>query len=419
MTSWPELAPVLSWVRRETGLDFDGCHLDRMAASVERAWAGAGAVGHDEYLALLRTDPEIFDALTERLTVGESYFFREPAHFNLLRERIAPERLALRGGPLRIWSAGCAGGEEPHSVAIALDEVGLLDHAVIVATDLSERALQRAREAVYGQWSLRRCNEEQRRRWFHAHGPRWRLDDRYRQAVTWRTSGLLDGPAARGLDLVLCRNVLLYLAPEALERAAVTLHDALAPGAWLLVGASDPPLEHPGLELLVGRHGVAYRRAAAAPELPPGPRQRRPVTSSRSAPPAPTPRTRSPARTQPSCPTVPAHRPAPTTHDERGLDAEARLAAAVEHLDAGRYDQAAAEAAAARYLDPAMVGAHLLLAHTAEVLGDAHAALRSFRQAHALLVSLPSEVLVAPVGEPAGQLVEAIRTRLDRTEPER
>lgn len=411
MTSAAELAAVLRWVRGATGLDFEGCHRDRMAATVERAWVDAGAGSHEDYVALLRTDREVFDALTEALTVGESYFFREPAHFTLLQERIAPERLALHGGPLRIWSAGCAGGEEPHSAAIALDEVGLLDRADILATDISERALQRARDGVYGQWSLRRCDDEERQRWFHPHGPRWRVDDRYRSAVTWRTSGLLDGPPANRLDLALCRNVLIYLAPATLERAAAALHDALAPGGWLLVGASDPPLEHPGLELCVDEHGVTYRRAASTPKVPPPAGEHRPT--SRSEPPASTTRARPRPRVGRARPVPATHRPAPSAPETRSLDAEGRLTAAVEHLDAGRYEDAAAEAAAARYLDPGLVGAHLLLAHTCEILGDARGAVRSYRHAHALLAVMPSDASVAPVDEPAGRVLDAVQSQID------
>lgn len=416
-----ELAPVLAWVRAETGLDFEGGHRTRMAATLQRAWAASGAGSHEEYLDVLRSTPEAFVDLAERLTIGESYFFREPAHFALLRDRIVPAHQDLHGGPLRIWSAGCAGGEEPHSVAIVLDEIGALDHAVIVATDLSERALDRAREGLYGHWSLRRCDDEQRRRWFHPHGPRWRVDDRYRAAVTWRTSGLLDGPPGRGFHVVLCRNVLIYLSSDALVQVADSLHDALAPGGWLLVGASDPMLDHAGLELVVGEHGVAYRRAdprrSAAPAPRPGPK----AAGSAPAPTKVLERRARAARRGPSSPRPAAVQRAPsaTPPDAPVGDAQARLDAAVAHLDGGRYDDAAVEAAAARYLDPGLVGAHLLLAHACDVRGDHHRAARSYREALALLVTLAPDALVTPVDEPAARLVAAVQGQLERTEPTR
>lgn len=415
-----ELAPVLAWVRAETGLDFEGGHRTRMTATLQRAWADSGASSHEEYLDVLRSTPEAFVDLAERLTIGESYFFREPAHFALLRDRIVPERKDRRDGPLRIWSAGCAGGEEPHSVAIVLDEIGVLDRAVIVATDLSERALDRARKGVYGHWSLRRCDDEDRRRWFHPHGPRWRLDDRYRAAVTWRTSGLLDGPPGRGFDVVLCRNVLIYVSSDALVHAATSLHDAMAPDGWLLVGASDPILEHPGLEVVVGEHGVAYRRSDPRRSGAPAPRRELQSTGRASAP-TPPPVLERRARTAQRGPEPPrtgaVPRPASVTPtDPLTSDAIARMEAAVGHLDGGRYDEAAAEAAAARYLDPGLVGAHLLLAHACEVRGDHHRAARSYREALALLVALPPDEVVAPVGEAAARLVSAVQGQLERTE---
>jgi chemotaxis protein methyltransferase CheR len=417
VTERDDVSALIHWLGERTGLDFDGCHRDRMARTVREALARSGAGGPGAYVQVLEHDIEELEELKDRLTVGETYFMREPAHFELLRATIVPERLAARPGPLRVWSAGCASGEEPYSVAIALDEMDLLDHARIVGTDLSERALDRARAGRYGRWSLRRCGDEERAAWFEADGSRWQLRDRYRDAVQWRLSGLLDGPPAGAFDVALCRNVLIYLTGDAIRAAAAALHDGLNPGGWLLVGASDPPLEHPGLVRVATGHGIVYRRRAhtgavepaVAEPAPPQPaakpaHRRRPRTRSErrpSTPPA--------ARRQSSAPATTAP---PGPADDATADAWLRCRAAVGHLEAGRLTEARREAAAAHYLDPTLVGPHLVLAHVCELDGDAEAAVRAYRNAIAVLGDLPPDATVELVDEPARQLMDALIRRL-------
>lgn len=421
-----DLATITDWLAEQTGLVFDGSHADRMADTVGRAYQGSGAASPGDYIEILQHDPVAYDTLTDRLTIGETYFFREPRHFELLRSRIAPERATLHLRPLRVWSAGCASGEEPYSVAITLAEAGMADGATIIGTDLSAPALERARRAVYGNWSLRRCGEDERRAWFRPQGRRFRLRAEYREAVRWSARGLLDGPPGGGFDVVLCRNVLIYLSPGAVQEAAEVLHAALVSGGWLLMGASDPPLAHPGLELKIGSHGIAYRRVdrhrarsrGAAPAWVP-------TSSPTMATSSPAPRTSAPIRMDPAPP--PPARPAaawqavsePADDGDDPLNAHLRYRAAVAHLEAGDTGGAAREASAARYLDGDLIAAHLLLAHLADLDGDANAASRGYRSAVALLTELPGDVTVELVDEPAGNVLDGVLRRLSRLEGDR
>lgn len=410
-----DLATITRWLAEQTGLVFDGSHAARMADTIERAYQDSGVASPDDYIELLQHDPGAYGTLTDRLTIGETYFFREPRHFELLRSRIGPEHSTLHRRPLRVWSAGCASGEEPYSVAITLAEAGMADGATIVGTDLSERALERARQAVYGDWSLRRCGDDERRAWFRPHGRRFHLRAEYRDAVRWDARGLLDGPPAGGFDVVLCRNVLIYLSPSAVREAAEVFHAALAPGGWLLMGASDPPLEHPGLELRIGAHGIAYRRvdrhrghALDAPA---------PVATASPPPPTPAPVRRHPTRERPAHPATPSRASSEPAEDGGGpLDARLRYRAAVAHLEAGDVGGAAREASAARYLDSGLLAAHLLLAHLADLDGDAAAAARGYRAAVALLTELPGHVIVELVDEPASNVLDGVLRQLTRLE---
>lgn len=421
---------LVDHIAERTGLNFDGCHRKRMTETVEDILGESGAADPTHFLRLLHSDPTQYERLTDRLTVGETYFMREAAHFELLRTTIAPERLDARRGHLCIWSAGCASGEEPYSLAIALDEAGLLGQATIVGSDLTERALDRAREALYSRWSLRRCDAEQRRRWFDIEGSRFRLKSRYRDAVEFRRASVLDPPPVRSVDVALCRNVLIYLTPGAVRTAAATLHDALAPGGWLLTGASDPPLEHPGLVREVSGHGVAYRRLA--------PTVSRAATIALRGPEPASPAARQPRRRRhdadrpdraaaafslpPSGGTSRPCRAGATSAvaaADTPCEAHARYFAAVEHLAADRPHEAGREARAAVYLDPSTIAAYLLLAQIAQQTGDVKAYLRDHRNALALLLEQPSDAIVPLLDERAGHVVQGVLDRLRKVDASR
>lgn len=449
-TADEELEAFLRRVADRTGLDVDGSHRARMVQAVTQLCSDAGASSFGSYVAQLEREPEAYEALLHRLRVGETYFFREPAHFDFLREVVVPSWLCgAEGRTLQVWSAGCATGEEAYSVAIALGELGALGRARILGTDLSERALHGARMSSYSAWSLRRCDEEQRRTWFRAHGGRFHLRERYKGAHEWRVHNLVDGPPAGRFDVVLCRNVLIYLTAEGLRSATAALHDALAPGGWLLLGASDPVLDHPGLDRSVGRHGVTYRRAGAPAghggadpsPVPYGRTSRSTLHGSGTGRPA-TRRARSQAPPEPrgggrSAPPV-ATRPAATPDvvsairslGDRGdlraaselaeaavaadpADARLRYLAATVHLGAGDPATAAVAATAAIFLDPRLVAAHLLLAQAAQQSGHLARAQRSYRNALELLEAMPADADVPLLdGETAAHLAAVVAGEL-------
>jgi chemotaxis protein methyltransferase CheR len=179
------------------------------------------------------------------VTNNETYFFRETRQFDVLVDQVVPERRAAAPGrPLRLLSAGCSSGEEPYSVAIALQNAGLAPGRAweMDGCDLNPDRIARAREAVYEEGSLRACDEETRRRYFAAEGPRFRLRDRYRAGVRFFQANLLSPGFAldRGAyDVILCRNLLIYFCDAAFDRAIGLLQRSLAPGGYLFLGHSE------------------------------------------------------------------------------------------------------------------------------------------------------------------------------------
>lgn len=332
--------------------------------------ARALAMEGPEFLARLYAgEARCVTALVEASVVAETYFFRHPEQFELLRAELlvpAGER------PLAAWSAGCATGEEAYSVAMAMLAAGRGSQADrVVATDVSARSLRVAREGAYGPWSLRKLDPGVRRRWFDPpSGREARVVPVVRERVEFRVHNLLrDPPPAEAFDLVVCRNVLIYFDPPTAAAVAAKLLSAVRPGGLLLLGPVEAPFAD-GLDAIrIDAAGTcAWRRVspgAARPRarrptpVPARPARPRPVATPAAAPAAP-------AGTQPAPPAAPA---AP-----RAIDA-ARAAAR-------RGDLAEAERIAR---DAAMLDlcpeSWLLLAQAAESRGDVPGAVDAARKA--------------------------------------
>jgi chemotaxis protein methyltransferase CheR len=185
--------------------------------------------------------------MLEAVTIRETYFFREPRQLEALRDELLPgvagENSASR--TLRIWSAGCASGEEPYSVAIVVLESGLFDgwSVEILGTDLVPEAVEAARRGLYRESSLRAVSGERRERYFTKEGANaWRLDERVRRMVAFDILNLADERAVASFpvfDLVLCRNVLIYFGEAARRRTVIAFYHRLREGGFLLLGHAE------------------------------------------------------------------------------------------------------------------------------------------------------------------------------------
>lgn len=464
---------AVALVRQRTGLIFSEARRPAFHSALASSMRRAGLRDPGTYLARLGDESALLDDLVTEITVGETYFFREPRQFDAIRHQIIPSLLSrqARERPLRVWSAGCATGEEPYTLAIVLRELGLAGAAHIVATDLSRAALTKARQARYTKWSLRGVSDEVVRTYFeHAHD-RFLLAPSIRDAVDFRYLNLAEdsypSPSAGvwGMDLILCRNVLIYFGADTVARVARRLLDSLSDDGWLLLGASDPPLgDLVPCDVVATGAGLAYRR--------PGRGDTRPGTTVAVTPifvrPEQPPPVPPPAGSGPTGVVIP-EAPADDLNGIVGADAErnddgatnlaARLVqhdepdpipwilrvrslanrgdldaagractTALDHhrtsaeltylhaallAEAGHDSEAAAAARRALYLDRGFVVAHFALGRALARLGDTAGARRAFHNAERLLAAgNPTELVPASDGEPAGRLVEMARAQL-------
>lgn len=222
----------------------------------------------DYYYYLRYDDPDHreLDALVDALVVHESYFFREHAQLLcLVDDVLVPQARRAR---LRLWSAGCASGEEPYTVAMLLADRGVLDRVEILGTDVSRGALERARRGVLPPRALRDVPDPAlANRWLARRDGRVVVADSLRERVAFRRVNLLDAAQVRTLgcfDAILCRNVLIYFAEDAVRRVLESLRERLRVDGTLWVGVSEsllrwaPALEHEE------RHGAFFYRRGAA-----------------------------------------------------------------------------------------------------------------------------------------------------------
>ncbi|CAA9513776.1 MAG: Chemotaxis protein methyltransferase CheR [uncultured Sphingomonas sp.] len=253
----------------------------RLETALNHLLRERGIASIDELITILvmGKEPSLAGRVVEALLNNETYFFRDRAPFDTLARSALPALAQKRAATkrLRIWSAGCSTGQEPYSLAMMFAEEPLkwqgwtID---ILGTDVSEAAVQRARAGVYTQFEVQRgLGIAQMIKWFEETPDGWRAAEGLRRPVRFQVHNLLEAPPhPGGFDIVLCRNVLLYLNTEMRERAFERLSSAMVPDGWLMLGAGETVIgqtrkltadkETRGLYILAGQAEQADRQVA-------------------------------------------------------------------------------------------------------------------------------------------------------------
>jgi chemotaxis protein methyltransferase CheR len=219
---------------------------------------GLGSINDLCALIQEKRDAEVGHRVVEAITTNETYFFRDPSHYDAIRTALLPRRRAEKGDVrrLRFWSAAASTGQEAYSLAILLREEGFGDWFIrILGTDLSSQVVDRARAGRYHQIEMNRgLPAPLLVKYFRRAGLEWQLSDDVRRMVEFQTFDLRRPMQSMGpFDLVFCRNVLIYFDTPTKMEILRQIRDTLLPGGWLLLGGTEPTL---GVEQWFDRESV-------------------------------------------------------------------------------------------------------------------------------------------------------------------
>jgi chemotaxis protein methyltransferase CheR len=440
---------VSEFIAQNTGLHFPTerrSELQRGLASAAAEFGFADAAGcADWLLSAPLTRPQLH-TLAGHLTIGETYFFRERKTFDALAEHILPELFQRRRGReqrLRLWSAACSTGEEAYSLAILVQQL-LPDwqdwEVTILATDINERSLQKATAGVYGEWSFRDSAPEFKERYFtrtsdgrFAIAPRIRNCVRFaplnlsQEGSSWLTAG------AHAMDVIFCRNVLIYFTASHASRLADNLRLALGDEGWLAVSPSEcSQALFPGLRAVNFPGAIVYRKGPLAEQVSAAQALSTPATVFRPSPSGPASQPVLTAESRPLPPQLSAAPGAPEfstlaresanqgqhaaalVWSQRWIAAD-KIDPAAHYMHAmilqemGEYEKSRSSLQRALYLQPDFPLAHFALGNLARYGLCDEDARRHFANALRLLRACPPDALLPESdGMTAGRLAQII-----------
>jgi len=383
----PPVQQLVSMIREATGNVIPSARVSFLEEVAERRAHARGFAGLPEYVTALagREIEDEWGHLVSLVTIKESYFFRAPQQFDVIRQQVLPVLVKARSSArsLRIWSAACARGEEPATLAILLSEEPALAgwDWTLLATDLDEEALAGARLGLYGERAVSQVPPALLERWFTRRGKLYELDPAIRARIQYQALNLAQMPhTPHGLpftecDLVLLRNVLIYFR-RPLQRLVVShIARLLAPQGYLFLGASETLWQiQDELESVDLGPCFAYRHRTSPKPAPAAPRKAAP------APPVKKPPAAAPPVPKPVA--VPAPAPVPAAPVVlQPLGVHERLLAAARDLAANRIAEAAKVIGQALAADPSEPAAHALDGFLNDLCGRTEDAVSSYRAA--------------------------------------
>ncbi len=250
-----ELQQLKEQIRRDVGFYCDGYKEHCLRRRIAVRMRARGLHSYAEYAELLLRDANEYQKLRDAVTINVSKFYRNPEVWAMVDERVLPELFAA-DRKLRIWSAGCAGGEEPYSIAMLLREHAArtgqedkLQQFDILGTDIDRESLTMAQRGLYTSFAFTDLPDDIRKRWFLP--PDYiRVSPLIRDAVRFETLDLITEDFDRGYDLIFCRNVVIYFERKVQDALFAKFHEALAPDGFLVLGK---------VETLFGHNSTLFR----------------------------------------------------------------------------------------------------------------------------------------------------------------
>ncbi|KGX84095.1 CheR family methyltransferase [Pontibacillus marinus] len=233
-----EYETFIKQVNHHTGIDLSLYKEAQMKRRLTSLREKRGYKDFDTYFRALKNDDELFYEFLDRMTINVSEFYRNAQRWEVLEKNILPD-LIKNKQRLKVWSAACSTGEEPYTLAMVLSKYFKLNNIKILATDIDENVMMRAKQGVYPKRSLKEVPEKIRQKFFKQKGDFFQVTDDIKQCVTFKKHNLLADTYDKQFDLIVCRNVLIYFTEEAKQNVYKNFSQALNDSGVLFVGSTE------------------------------------------------------------------------------------------------------------------------------------------------------------------------------------
>ena len=233
-----DFARFVENIKKLTSIDLSQYKESQMRRRLTTLRMKNGYPSFAAYFAAISNEPRLRNEFLDRMTINVSEFWRNPNRWHVLKDRFLP-RMLEDSPRLNIWSAACSTGEEPYTIAMILDFLGVLGRTSLLATDIDDGVLAKAKEGNYLERSLRDVPAEFKSQYFAESEGAWGVSDKLKRAVKFQKQNLLLDRFATGFDLIVCRNVMIYFTEDAKHVLYGKFAQALKPGGLLFVGSTE------------------------------------------------------------------------------------------------------------------------------------------------------------------------------------
>lgn len=241
-----------------TGLDLSLYKEKQMKRRLDTRISRSGMKSYDEYFRLISTDKEAFDDFMNYLTINVSEFYRNPEQWTILETKVLPE-FVTNTRRLKVWSAACSTGEEPYTLVMAMSKLIPLEEITVIASDIDDNALLKAKRGVYTEKALEHVPLEFKNKYFKKNGSKYEISDRIKSRVRFNKMNLLSDQFDDSFDLIVCRNVMIYFTDEAKSYLYREFNKSLKAGGSLFVGSTEQMVS-PRSYGFVSEHKFFYKK---------------------------------------------------------------------------------------------------------------------------------------------------------------
>ncbi|MEI5907190.1 protein-glutamate O-methyltransferase CheR [Bacillus spongiae] len=245
-------------IHQKTGIDLSLYKEAQMKRRLTSLYEKRGYSSFRSFFQSLQKNENLLNEFLDRMTINVTEFYRNQQRWEVLEEKIFP-RLLSNNRPLKIWSAACSTGEEAYTIVMVLAQLLPLSKISVLATDLDQYALQKAKRGVYPSRSLHEVPNHIKELHFKQSGDFYEVSDPIKGSVTFKQHNLLSNPFEQGYDLIVCRNVMIYFTEEAKEILYKKFSRSLKPGGVLFVGSTEQ-IFNPGKYGLESEDTFFYRK---------------------------------------------------------------------------------------------------------------------------------------------------------------